>query len=143
MVTPTFGFSAGDFISAINLLRKAADALRETSGAAEQFQHAAVELNILQRMLVRVKSLEPRASQSAEIVEHIGFYSHLCYAPLARFINKVKRFERHLRQDLRSNRTKDAIGHVSKAGRTIQWAICLEKELGSLKNSIGPFFGVI
>ena len=50
-MTPAFGFSAGDFVSAIGLIRKISKALREVGGASSGYQHAIIELKGLEHAL--------------------------------------------------------------------------------------------
>ena len=76
-MTPAFGFSLGDFISAIGqqasvilplantdlsgagLIKKVSKALKHTGGAAADYQNVLVELKALKNVLRHLETLEP------------------------------------------------------------------------------------
>ena len=58
-----FGFSVGDFISALHLVGTVIDALRDSGGAGPEFRELIRELYTLESVLLRVKRLELDGSQ--------------------------------------------------------------------------------
>ncbi len=51
MAAPGFGFSFGDFVSAINIAKDICRALRDTGGAKDEFQHVLTDLQHLTVLL--------------------------------------------------------------------------------------------
>jgi hypothetical protein len=54
----SFGFSAGDFITALELVAIVIDALRDTGRAATQYRGVLKQLHSLQTALVAVRTLD-------------------------------------------------------------------------------------
>ncbi|OBT46768.1 hypothetical protein VE00_02643 [Pseudogymnoascus sp. WSF 3629] len=63
-----FGFSAGDFIAALELVATVIDALRESGGASSEYREIVGQLYSLETALIRVKRLEVDPTQNAELV---------------------------------------------------------------------------
>jgi hypothetical protein len=53
-MTPAFGFSAGDFITAVRLIVKVSEALKESGGATEDYQDVMQELGALELILLQL-----------------------------------------------------------------------------------------
>jgi hypothetical protein len=54
----SFGFSAGDFITALELVATVIDALRDTGRAATQYRGVLKQIHSLQTALVAVQTLD-------------------------------------------------------------------------------------
>ena len=126
MVVPAFGFSAGDFIAAVGVLKKTARALRDSGGAASQYQHAVLKLRSLRSALIRLQSLEP-ASEDVSIVEEIRKCSKTCIIALDKFLVTIEKLDRDLEYKGRKWR---------KAHAQVKWAMRLEPELRQLEASL-------
>lgn len=137
MVAPAFGFSVGDFVQVIALIAKAAKALRETDGASSNFQQASVELASLHSVLTKVQSLQPTV-QNGELIQKIHICGLTCHIPLARFIEKIRKFQAHLGADGCFAKSTKTSQHIKRNFRKIQWSVSFEKELAKLRASIGP-----
>ena len=126
MVVPAFGFSAGDFIAAVGVLRKTARALRDTGGAASQYQHTVLKLRSMRCALIRLQSLEPQ-NEDASVVEEIRKCSKACIIPLDKFLNSIANLDREF-------------GHKGRTWRKsftqAKWALKLEPELRQLEASL-------
>ncbi|KAK4494087.1 hypothetical protein PRZ48_014385 [Zasmidium cellare] len=133
MAAPGFGFSVGDFIAAIELIGKAAKALKETSGATRRYRQAALELEGLASVLRQVQALRP-TNRTDETIRKIHLCAHVCYLPLQSFLSVVQKLEASLGTSTQTHWPQKLKSGVKK----IQWAILLEKELAKLKASIGP-----
>ena len=136
IVVPAFGFSAGDFIAVIGLIAKARKALRETGGAASQYQQKTF-ISVLQR----VQALEP-TSQNAAILQKFQLSSHICHGPLAHFSHEIRKFESPLSLFPAAS-TGSSTAKVSKLGRKVQWAVVVEDELAKLKTAITPQLALV
>jgi hypothetical protein len=64
MGTP-FGFSAGDFITGINLVRDIIKALRDSTGSQREYLELITELRGLELALIQIKALHPQLRQDA------------------------------------------------------------------------------
>ena len=60
-----FGFSAGDFIAALNLVGTVASALRDSRDASGQFAELVAHLDILEKALIEVNNLDLEDAQIA------------------------------------------------------------------------------
>jgi hypothetical protein len=63
-----FGFSAGDFIAAIELVGTVVDALRASGNAGVEYRELVSQLLSLESALIQVKRLEFEESQYAEVI---------------------------------------------------------------------------
>ncbi len=63
-----FGFSAGDFVQALELVGTVIDALRESGGAGPEYRELVQELYILESALLRVKRIELDDHQNSDAV---------------------------------------------------------------------------
>ncbi len=54
---PTFGFSVGDFVAGINLVRELIKALEDSAGSSAEYLALIKELYSLERALLEVKHL--------------------------------------------------------------------------------------
>ena len=74
-----FGFSAGDFVDGINLVRELIKALEDSAGSAAQYRALISELYSLERALLEVQSLdldEAQHPQSAAIRQAASQFQH-------------------------------------------------------------------
>lgn len=58
MAVPAFGFSFGDFVAGINLVKGVIEALNDSVGAKLQYQRLITELINLEHVLTEVRNLE-------------------------------------------------------------------------------------
>ena len=63
-----FGFSAGDFIAALGLVKTVISALEDSGNVSIEYRELLGELRSLETALIRVKGLEIDDSQYAEHV---------------------------------------------------------------------------
>jgi hypothetical protein len=118
-MTVAFGFSVGDFISAIGnyplsstylqrltgidaeLCAKVAKALNDTTGASAEYQHVVLELQALQNALSRLASLEPTKS-NINHVNAIRGIALACQFPLREFLSNLEEYEKTMARLLES-----------------------------------------
>ena len=117
-----FGFSVGDFLAAIDLVKDLAQALSETNGAKTKYQRLISQLYTLERALISVKTLDPSQAEY-DAVQHAVGECQLC---IAKFLKKVEKF-----QSLTAGTTslKDQI-------RKVKWGLCHEKDVNEFKESL-------
>lgn len=93
MVAPAFGFSVGDFIAAIGLVKKTTRALREVNGATSQFQSTILDLELLERVLTSVQGLDSQSVKDSTL-QAVQLFGHACHIPLSHFVASIDNFER-------------------------------------------------
>ncbi|GAB7329339.1 hypothetical protein MBLNU13_g01135t2 [Cladosporium sp. NU13] len=138
MAAVPFGFSVGDFVAGVELVHKAAKALRSVSGATEQYQQTLLDLSLIESVLRRVQVLTPA---SDETIRTVQLCSLACHVPLDRFLNKIRKLERQLNFELHPHAT--SILGIKKGSHKLQWAIILEQDVAKLKASISPSIDII
>ena len=143
-MTPAFGFSVGDFISAISksgrthhtnvkhMLRKATDlitkitkALKETGGASSEYQDAVIELNGLKTTLRQLEALQPTDDNIGH-VNAIRGMALACQLPLRDFQTKLEAYEASLGPWEQSS-------PIRRAGRKTKWAVIFTAEVDKLR----------
>ena len=127
-MTPTFGFSAGDFVAAIQLITKVTKTLRDSGGAAQEYQAVSQELTALVNILEQLGSLNPTDS-NAGYVNAVRDLTLSCKPHLETFLEKIAKFERSLN-------VKATRGALVRTTRKAQWAIFLGAEIPPLRSLV-------
>ena len=131
----SFGWSAGDVIAAIKLIRSAASSIQDTGGAREQFQELETELTGLERSLDGIAALTRMPNPLPEI-EALKFVSVSCLDTLQRFHNKISPFAESL--DKQSNKSK-----LRATPRMIRWQLLVRKDLPELRSYLVAHVGYL
>jgi hypothetical protein len=128
MPAPAFGFSVGDFLAGIKLVKDLIDSLDEVSGAKPHFRRLVAELRNLERALTEVKALQVDASQTSQklALEHVASQCQNC---IDQFLE-------------RNTKIHGALGlHTTvstwRAGlRKFQWAVCRQDAVDKFRAEI-------
>jgi hypothetical protein len=120
-----FGFSAGDFIAAIEFVATVIDALRESGDASSECRKIVRQLYSLETALLQVKRLEVDPSQNAELVA-LHQAAAQCQRTIDNFWKKLQSYQPHLRAGGSSSRVKD--GWVK-----IKWVVCKKEDVAKFK----------
>lgn len=131
----SFGWSAGDVVSAIQLIHSIVSSLRSTSGAREQFQELETELFGLKSALKRVEALTKNADAEPEI-QALEFVALYCTETLQRFYKKIQPFEESLGSEHRKSRLK-------AAPRMVRWELLIKKDLPELREYLVAHVGYL
>ena len=67
MVPPSFGFSAGDFVAAIELTIKIGKAIRETGGATTEYRLVSQDLQLLRQVLEITQALQLHGANAGHV----------------------------------------------------------------------------
>lgn len=125
---PGFGFSVGDFISAIELIVKVTKALRSSGGAASEYRSLVEELRHLRLLLEQLQEIKPSASN----LHHVNAIRGMALTfrvPLSEFLDKVEKY-----------RSSMATSNVGKSWqglhRKSQWAVVMPGEISTLRATI-------
>jgi uncharacterized membrane protein len=87
-----FGFSVGDFISAIELIHDVIDALKDSSGSSADFQELIRELYSLERALLAVRALKVQPAQELQL-DAIKQAATQCQIIVDTFLQKNRKFQ--------------------------------------------------
>jgi len=117
-----FGFSAGDFIAALNLVGTVISALQDASGAGSEYRELVRELCTLESALLRVKNIELEDSQGAERAV-LRQAASQCQWTIDEFWKKTQKYQPHLSQS-----GYGGLG-VQGAWMKVKWALCKKEHL--------------
>jgi|ERR1700733_10622524 hypothetical protein len=124
-----FGFSAGDFIAAIGLIRDVTRALRDSGGASEECRELIYELHGLETALLEVKALDLEVDQRAQRVA-LRHAATQCQNTVDNFLGGLRKYQACLTNGYGSSRWKTAL-------RKIQWQLCKKEDLVKFRAEIG------
>lgn len=127
MSGPAFGFSAGDFISAVTLIVSVTKALKDAGGASDEYRSLTEELDLLQRIL---KQLHARQGTAGGFDTDVKQQADLTLATLSSFLKTISKFDSKLGGNAQS-------GWRHGAGRKAQWAVIHAKEVDKLRVKVG------
>ncbi|KAG0652061.1 hypothetical protein D0Z07_1460 [Hyphodiscus hymeniophilus] len=122
-----FGFSVGDFISALELVATVVDALREAGDASRRYRELIRQLDGLESVLLRVKRVELDESQHAE---HVALQqaASQCQQTVNEFWQKIKKYQPML-GSTGSSRLKEN-------WMKIRWAVCKKEDINAFKSDV-------
>jgi hypothetical protein len=120
-----FGFSAGDFISAVQLVGTVIDALRDSGDSSTEYRSLIAQLHTLESALLRVKRLELDDSQYAEVIA-LRQAAAQCQRTIDAFWEKIKKYQPSLRTEGSGSRVRDG-------WRKIKWAVCKKEDVVRFK----------
>lgn len=129
MAAPAFGFSFGDFVSAISILNSIRKALRETGGAKDDFRNICSEMEHLEVLL---EQLHCGTWDHGADAGHLNAVKGMALAvkiPLQEFLGRVEKF-RSMMTGLDGTRTFSDVRHaVGSKARQAQWAVQMKDEV--------------
>ena len=136
-MTVPFGFSIGDFVAGIGLVRDVIEALRTSSSSTARYQGLMSELCTLERTLLEVKKLGLGDKQATrpERLDIDALHGALrlaavqCQGTISKLVRKVQKYEGHLSKNGSGSKWKDAL-------RKVQWALLTDKDLEECKAEI-------
>lgn len=120
-----FGFSAGDFIAAVNLIGTVIDALRDSGDASSEYRSLISQLYTLESALLKVKRLELDDSQHAELIA-LRQAAAQCQNTIDQFWEKIKKYQPSLRAGGSGSRVRDG-------WRKVKWAVCKKEDVVRFK----------
>ncbi|KAK4443138.1 hypothetical protein QBC34DRAFT_443643 [Podospora aff. communis PSN243] len=130
MAAPVFGFSAGDFINAVNLIIDITKALKSVGGARDDYQALVAELCLLQQVLVQLQHRQPSSGIGDICGPYARQQAELTISTLSEFLRDISKFD----DALGSNVPRQWYRHV---GRKAQWAVAYAKDVDALRRRIG------
>jgi len=125
---PGFGFSVGDFISGLELIRQLIKALEDSSGSSKEYRDLIRELYSLERALLEVKhlnvddSLQPQKNAVIQAAVQ-------CQETISVFLSQIAKYQPSLRTGGSGGSWRDRL-------RKIQWALCRKDDVQRFRAQI-------
>lgn len=129
MAAAVFGFSFGDFISAISILNSIRKALRESRGAKDDIRNVCAELEHLKVLL---EQLHRGAWDHGADAGHLNAVKGMALTvkiPLQGFLGKIEKFRRMVSGGEVTTRFHRAMHPLASKGRQVQWAVQMKRRL--------------
>ncbi|KAK0646930.1 hypothetical protein B0T16DRAFT_171051 [Cercophora newfieldiana] len=130
MAAPAFGFSAGDFINAINLIVDISKALKSVGGARDDYQSLITELSLLQGVLLHLQSRQSCSNTEGVFAPYAQQQAKLTLSTLSKFLILVSKFD----STLGPGGSDRWYRHV---GKKTQWAVVHAKDIDGLRVRVG------
>ncbi|KAF2494846.1 hypothetical protein BU16DRAFT_49669 [Lophium mytilinum] len=124
----TFGFSVGDFISALNLTRELIRSLKDSGGSSTEYRDLIGELRSLKRALVEVKRLDLAESLRRQRVA-VEQAASLCQNTITNFLRKIRKFEPALGESTSTVRRSKWRASLRK----MEWALYKKEEIAAFR----------
>ncbi|KAL3417993.1 vegetative cell wall protein gp1 [Phlyctema vagabunda] len=116
-----FGFSAGDFIAALQLVGTVIDALRNSGDSSTEYRTLIEQLYTLQSALLGVKRLELDDSHHEEVIA-LRQAAAQCQTTIDTFWEKIKKYQPSLQSGGTGSRVTDG-------WRKVKWAVCKKEDI--------------
>jgi hypothetical protein len=123
-----FGFSVGDFVAGIQLVRDVITSLQASGGSSLDYQALVMELFSLERALLEVKALKP-LDHSSDQVDALKCAASQCQLTIDRFMTKIQKYQPSLNAQGTGSRWRDGL-------RKVQWALCKKEDVATFKAEI-------
>lgn len=128
MATPGFGFSVGDVLAGLHVVRKLIRALHETAGSRVAYRKLVSELSNVENALTGVQDLQLQPIQAAQKIA-LEQVARQCQRSIESFLTKNARFKKSLGIQPSSSNWRSNLHKV-------QWALCKDDEIEELRTEI-------
>lgn len=130
MATPGFGFSVGDFIAGVSLVKKLIRALNDTAGSRPAYRKLISELLNLEEALTEISKLRLSQDQESQKLS-LWHVAAQCESSIDTFLRKNSKFN-------------ESLGTQPSATRSVwrtnlhkmQWALCKDTAVDDLRTEI-------
>ena len=123
-----FGFSVGDFVSGISLVRNLIKALQDSGGSSREYLELIAELRSLENAFVQVKA-QYGDVQLPEQRTALDQAVQACQESIDDFLRTITKYHQHLNIHGTSSTARDAL-------RKIQWHLTKATELVNFRSRI-------
>lgn len=128
MATPGFGFSVGDVLAGLHVVRKLIRALDETAGSRVAYRKLVSDLSNLEDALTGVQDLQLQPIQAAQKIA-LDQVVQQCQHSIERFLTKNAKFKDSLG-------IQPSLSHWRSNLHKVQWALCRDSEIEELRTEI-------
>ena len=123
-----FGFSTGDFATAISLIVRISKALKDCGTAATECRDILQDLQTLQQLLGLLETLRP-ADGSISHINAVRGIALTCRIPLLEFAQKIESYAPALG-------VSSSKGVFTRGVKKVQWAVLVEEEVAKFRGII-------
>lgn len=134
MATPGFGFSVGDVLAGLHVVRKLIRALNDTVGSRPAYRKLISELLTLEEALTGVRALQvvdPTQAAQKIALEQVA---QQCQRSIEEFLTRNAKFKSSLGDAPRSS--PSLLSAWRSNLHKVQWALCKESEIEGLRTEI-------
>lgn len=134
MATPGFGFSVGDVLAGLHVVRKLIRALNDTAGSRAAYQKLIAELLNLEEALAGVQALQvvdPTQAAQKIALEQV---TQQCLRSIEDFLARNAKFKSSLGGATRPS--SSLLSTWRSNLHKVQWALCKESEIDGLRTEI-------
>lgn len=124
----SFGFSVGDFVTALQLVGTVISAIRESGGSGAEYRELVNELYSLETALLQVKQLELEEDQRSEYFA-LRQAAAQCQKTIGAFCTKIEKYQKHLRTGGSQSKLTDIL-------MMVKWRMCRKDDLTKFKSDI-------
>lgn len=124
-----FGFSVGDILAGLKLIKKSVEALQDTKGSAADYQALIYDINSLEDRLAAVNDLRldqrfgPKSKQNLAVQEAIS----RCWNCVDAFLSAIAKYQPWLQGN-----TPAGFGWKANL-KKIQWALCKKDDVNRFR----------
>jgi uncharacterized protein YbjQ (UPF0145 family) len=122
----SFGFSAGDFVTAGIIIKDIISCLKDSGGSASEYQELARELESLQVSLDNIQKLKVPSFQDASF-KALQFMALNCQITLDEFRVKINKYRT----------LEDSKGMRNSWGKKIKWQVLMKDDVQKLRMYLG------
>lgn len=130
-----FGFSAGDVVAGINLMRNLKKSLKDGAGASAEYCGIIRDLSTLEEAFQLIQQLHLDEPQSS----HLSFFKLAvvrCRNSLDTFLTSILKYQPNLQAGGSSNQWRDKLEKV-------KWGICKKEDVQRFKADINEHISFI
>jgi phosphoribosylformylglycinamidine (FGAM) synthase-like amidotransferase family enzyme len=131
-----FGFSVGDFIAVGTLLFEIGSALRDSTGASEEYQALLLRLDSLKQIMDLAAGLLSGSQLPSLTKNAILMYIGRCYDQLKRFNPIIENHKVTFSKGGSGNRVKDF-------WRKLLWNLITKEEIKEIENALGGYISAV
>jgi hypothetical protein len=128
MVVPAFGFSVGDFIAGLKLVKDITEALNDSVGAQPAYRRLIADLINLERALTEVRHLHVTHSQVPQKIA-LEQAASQCQETIENFLKRNAKFKSTFGTQPTSSKWRTNF-------HKIQWALCREDDVDKFRAEI-------
>ncbi|MCJ1465468.1 hypothetical protein MMC07_004086, partial [Pseudocyphellaria aurata] len=129
-----FGFSVGDLVTSLKLIKDSVEAVKDTKGAATDYAQLLTEITSLQDGLEAIEDLDlVHKGSNTQMTAIIGVVG-ACRKCIDDFLTSISKYQPHLHSN--------ASGLISNY-RKIKWALCRKDDVATFRAQLGRHTSLI
>lgn len=131
MPVPAFGFSAGDFITAVTLINTVRKALKDSGGSQDEIRAVLQDLQQLHVVLTQLHEGDWGTGGDVSHVNAVRGLALTCQGPLSHFLQRLEKAKDKMAHG------KDGVkGRLLSSVKRGQWALFLKEDVDHFRQVI-------